>query len=296
MSHILEQAFGPVSKLDLYADVLKVSKDCSLPKLRKGYYQQALIYHPDKNKSADAKLKFQAISWTYQFLKDPEKRAAYDEDGVLPFDDEDTDFDSAGSNQWKNFFASIFGKVSVNRINEFAAKYKMSDEEEKDVLQNYEKFKGSLIKMLEHVILSEERDVQRWMEDYIQPAIEKGSVPDYSKTMQKELPKIQKKLSKEKPEIEEEEEDDDSDRTVTEDSDHPPPPRSARKGKKAAPVKAKRTKAKKAKNSEADLIAAIRNKGNRNPLAAIGARYGVSMDDDPLDDESFAKLQKKYKK
>jgi hypothetical protein len=44
----------------------------------------------------------------------------------------------------------------------------------------------------------------------------------------------------------------------------------------------------------------IRNKqGRGNPLASIAARYGVSnvdVDDDPLDDAAFAKLQSKMKK
>ncbi len=63
-STLFEDAFG-TSDLDLYKDVLQVAKDCTPSQLRKGYYKQALKFHPDKNKSREAKLKFQAISWAY---------------------------------------------------------------------------------------------------------------------------------------------------------------------------------------------------------------------------------------
>ena len=181
-STMFEEAFG-TSDLDLYKDVLKVAKDCTPSQLRKGYYKQALKFHPDKNKSREAKLKFQAISWAYsvchskfesyhflfdlilvltvmdlsclcrgvdmifcsnksKLLKDPNKRKQYDEDGVIPFDDDDDETNEQSKKSWKDYFDLIFGKVSTDDIDSFARKYKMSDEEEKDVLENYVKFKG----------------------------------------------------------------------------------------------------------------------------------------------------------
>jgi DnaJ family protein C protein 9 len=156
MSHLVQQAFGR-EDVNLYEDVLKVAKDCSLAALRKAYYKQALLFHPDKNGDSEtAKLKFQAISWTYSFLKCPEKRSDYDKYGSLPSEDDETAGEE-GSDQWKSYFDTIFGKVSVGKINEFALKYKMSKEEEDDVLSNYEKFRGDLAKMLEFVMLSDEK-------------------------------------------------------------------------------------------------------------------------------------------
>ena len=50
---LLEQAFGDGGNtsavVDLYDDVLKCPREATSAQLRKAYYQQARIYHPDKN-------------------------------------------------------------------------------------------------------------------------------------------------------------------------------------------------------------------------------------------------------
>uniref|UniRef100_A0A7S4EQU9 J domain-containing protein n=1 Tax=Pseudo-nitzschia australis TaxID=44445 RepID=A0A7S4EQU9_9STRA len=314
MASVFQQAFG-TGELDLYEDVLHASKDCSPSQLRKAYYKQALKFHPDKNKSKEAKLKFQAISLAYSFLKDPKKRKEYDRDGVIPFDDEDDETNEQSRESWKEYFDLIFGKLSTDDIDSFAQKYKMSDEEEKDVLDNYVKFKGNLKKMLEFVMLSEERDVARWIEDYIQPAIENNKVEKFEAMLKKTRSQIEKKIAQEKTEKSTEDIHDDPDETETEDSgsDYGADDNTskqpggskikAKNGKQKAVRKGKSTKIKtkpksQKRSSEEDLIAAIRNKNGRgNPLASIAARYGVSsMEDDPLDDANFEKLRSKYLK
>jgi len=316
MTSLFQQAFG-TSDLDLYKDVLHVSKDCSPSQLRKAYYKQALKFHPDKNKSKEAKHKFQAISWAYSLLKDPNKRKEYDKDGIIPHDDDDDETNEQSKKSWKEYFDLIFGKLSTDDIDSFARKYKMSDEEEKDVLDTYVKFKGNLKKMLEFVMLSEERDVARWIEDYIQPAIEKNKVDNFEEMLEKTKAQVEKKIAQEKNKVEkniEKDNDHDPDETETEmedsESDFDTDVKISKQsggrtkpvnGKKKIARKAKSTKTKaksKQKNPEEDLIAAIRNKNGRgNPLASIAARYGVSsMEDDPLDDAKFAKLRSKYSK
>lgn len=255
---------------------------------------QARLWHPDKNASEDAQLKFQAISWAYEYLRNPTNRADYDETGTLPQEDQETN--DEGVAQWKSYFDELFGRVDIKAIDEFALKYKMSTEEENDVLRYYERFKGDLTKMLEHVMLSEERDCLRWIEDYIKPAVESGKVTDYMEKASKILKRIRNKLEKAAAKVGA----DETDKDVTGDcTDGAPNKRKVQvvEGKKQVPARAKSTKPKRGFEEDA-LVAAIRARAaTRNPFAALGARYGVAMEgDDPLDDKEFAVLQKKTKR
>jgi len=68
------------TKRDFY-EVLGVAKTASAAELKKAYRQQALKYHPDRNKASDAAEKFKEISEAYEVLANPEKRQAYDQFG-----------------------------------------------------------------------------------------------------------------------------------------------------------------------------------------------------------------------
>lgn len=191
---IIAEAFG--ENANLYTQVLGLSssgKDVSASQLRKAYYKRALKYHPDKQQEnddlEDAKLKFQAVSLAYNLLSDPEKRKEYDETGELNDDDYDGDDgnNKSGAEAWAEYFRGIFGTVSTEDIDKFTLQYKCSEEEEKDVLKYYAQFKGNLDKMLECVMCSQEIDKKRWVQDYIQPAIQNDTVPDYTEQLYKTL-------------------------------------------------------------------------------------------------------------
>lgn len=61
-----------------YYDTLGVAKDATQDDIKKAYRKLAQKYHPDRNKDEGATVKFQEIQKAYQTLKDPQKRAAYD--------------------------------------------------------------------------------------------------------------------------------------------------------------------------------------------------------------------------
>jgi curved DNA-binding protein len=66
---------------DYYA-ILGVDRKASADDIKKAYRKLAQKYHPDMSKEKDAKERFQQIGEAYQTLKDPEKRAAYDQLGT----------------------------------------------------------------------------------------------------------------------------------------------------------------------------------------------------------------------
>lgn len=68
-----------------YYDILGVSKNASAQELKKAYRKQALQWHPDRNKSADAAEKFKEINEAYEVLGNPQKKQTYDQFGHAAF-------------------------------------------------------------------------------------------------------------------------------------------------------------------------------------------------------------------
>ena len=59
-------------------EILEVSPAASQEEIRQAFRKLAKKYHPDRNSSADAAIKFQAVYEAYEVLKDTANRAEYD--------------------------------------------------------------------------------------------------------------------------------------------------------------------------------------------------------------------------
>lgn len=107
-----------------YYEIMGVDRDAGQDEIKRAYRKLARKYHPDVSKEADAEARFKEVGEAYEVLKDPEKRAAYDQLGAnwqggedfRPPPDWQPDFDFGGGDftgsdaeQFSDFFESLFG-------------------------------------------------------------------------------------------------------------------------------------------------------------------------------------------
>ena len=107
---------------DFY-EILGLSREVSENEIKKSYRKLAMKYHPDQNKGdKEAEKKFKEVSAAYEILKDPQKRAAYDQYGHDAFKQGGMggaqgfgDFTSGFSDIFEEFFGEGFGSASRKR-------------------------------------------------------------------------------------------------------------------------------------------------------------------------------------
>lgn len=65
-----------------YYTIMGVARDASADDIKRAYRKLSRKYHPDVSKEKNAEARFKELGEAYEVLKDPEKRAAYDQLGA----------------------------------------------------------------------------------------------------------------------------------------------------------------------------------------------------------------------
>lgn len=116
-----------------YYQIMGVARDAGAEDIKRAYRKLARKYHPDVSKEPGAEERFKEVNEAYEVLRDPEKRAAYDQlgeswragqeftpppgwgEGRGGFEFRTTGFRPEDAAQFSDFFASLFGGAGFGR-------------------------------------------------------------------------------------------------------------------------------------------------------------------------------------
>ncbi|RWS06627.1 DnaJ-like protein subfamily C member 9 [Dinothrombium tinctorium] len=149
-------------------EILEVERDASEAAIKKAFRKLSLKHHPDRFQDADESQKaditrrFQVLAKAHFVLNDKEKRAIYDETGIVV--DEDTFGDDV---DWMDYWRVLFPRITIKDIESFFAKYIDSEEEKQDLITIYNRFKGNMDLIAESMIGFDEQRTRQMIETLI---------------------------------------------------------------------------------------------------------------------------------
>ena len=135
-------------------------RDASADDIKHAYRRLARKYHPDLNKEPEAEARFKEIGEAYEVLKDPEKRAAYDDVGKRwqpgaeqppPGWDsgyefrggEDAFADAGGFGEHSDFFEALFGRARAQAQARHRAPPRAQDHHAKVMIDLADAYRGA---------------------------------------------------------------------------------------------------------------------------------------------------------
>lgn len=160
---------------DLYA-IFEIDKKSSVAEIKKAYYKQALKVHPDRvpeDEKEKATESFKILAKIHEVLSDDNKRALYDQQGII--DDED---DEKFGSTWLDAFKNLFKPISESDIDNYRKEYVGSELEKNDLKKAYLNGKGCINFIFSHVPFMGVEDEQRF-HDIVNEWIKSNEVPEF---------------------------------------------------------------------------------------------------------------------
>ncbi|KAI9741384.1 MAG: hypothetical protein M1834_003101 [Cirrosporium novae-zelandiae] len=168
----------PPTSIDPY-QILGIESTATADEVKKAYRKQALKYHPDKAKTEDkdeAHKQFQNIAFAYAILSDERRRRRYDTTGntAESLDLDDDDFN------WIDFFREQYSKVVTEAaLDNMKNNYQGSEEEKRDLLAAFQKYKGKLNSVYQQIMFANPLEDEDRLREIIDQAIEDEEVEAY---------------------------------------------------------------------------------------------------------------------
>ncbi|ETN64888.1 J domain-containing protein [Anopheles darlingi] len=238
---------------DLY-ELFSIDKKASEQEIKKAYYRLSLKTHPDRVPEDDkqtATERFKVLSKLYSVLTDKDKRALYDERGIV---------DDEGENEadtWKLRWQNLFKPLTDEDIDNFMKSYVGSELERTDIKKAYLNGRGCINYMNQTVPFMSCEDEPR-VAKIVQELIDAGEVPAYDAFLKEPKAKRDRRHKK-----------------------------YAREAKLASEVKRQRDEESELSSLRKQL--AVRNQERKGTfesmIASLEARYGAANGDD--DEEEF---------
>jgi curved DNA-binding protein len=141
-----------------YYQTLGVARDASQDQIKQAYRKVARKYHPDVSKEANAEAKFKDAGEAYEVLKDPEKRAAYDQFGAnwregqnfepppnwdAGFEFRGAGYTGADASGFSDFFESLFGREHSDGQGRHAYRMRGDDQHAKILITLNDAYQGA---------------------------------------------------------------------------------------------------------------------------------------------------------
>lgn len=169
-----------------YYQSLGVARDASEADITKAYRKLAHKYHPDVSKAPNAEEKFKEVAEAYKTLKDPEKRAAYDQLGqhkpgeeIRPPPDWQQQYGAAPSSAEDIDLSELFAALRTGRHGSGGASQSMhwpgQDFEVPVQVSLEEAYRGTEIELALRMPEYDEQGVPRAVPQTIKARIPKGA-------------------------------------------------------------------------------------------------------------------------